>query len=111
VRARSPFRTRPLPGWEPGAENGTAWDIEELSAFIADIETDQKGMPILLKQYLKLGGRLLGFNLDPRFSNALDGLIVVDLVHTDPRLLERYMGKEGAASFLGYHLGPVAQAR
>jgi putative hemolysin len=111
VRARSPFRTRPLPGWEPGSENGTAWDIEELSALVADIETDQKGMPILLKQYLKLGGRLLGFNLDPHFSNALDGLIVVDLVKTDPRLLERYMGKEGAASFLGYHNGPVAQAR
>lgn len=111
VRARSPFRTRPLPGWEPGIENGTAWDIEELSAFIADIETDEKGMPILLKQYLKLGGRLLGFNLDPNFSNALDGLIVVDLVETDPRLLERYMGKEGAASFLGYHNRPVALAR
>ena len=111
VRARSPFRTRPLPGWEPGSENGTAWDIEELSAFIADIETDQKGVPVLLKQYLKLGGRLLGFNLDPHFSNALDGLIVVDLVKTDPRFLERYMGKEGAAAFLTYHRGPVAQAR
>ena len=111
VRARSPFRTRPLPGWEPGIENGAAWDIEELSAFIADIETDEKGVPILLKQYLKLGGRLLGFNLDSHFSNALDGLIVVDLVQTDPRLLERYMGKEGAASFLGYHNRPVAFAR
>jgi len=111
VRARSPFRTRPLPGWEPGTENGTAWDMEEFSAFIADIETDQKGMPILLKQYLKLGGRLLGFNLDPHFSNALDGLIVVDLVETDPRLLDRYMGKEGAASFLSYHNRPLAAVR
>ena len=55
---------------------------------------------MLLKQYLKLGGKLLAFNVDQQFSNALDGLIVVDLVKTDPRLLDRYMGRAGAAEFL-----------
>lgn len=111
VRARSPFRTRPIYGWETMNEDGTVWDIEELSALIADIETDQKGVPILLKQYLKLGGRLLGFNIDPHFSNALDGLIVVDLVKTDQRLLDRYMGKAGSSAFLAYHQGEMAEAR
>jgi putative hemolysin len=111
VRARSPLRTRPIRGWDVGLENGIAWDIEDLSAFIADIETDQKGVPILLRQYLRLGGKLLGFNLDANFSNALDGLIVVDLVKTDPKILERYMGKSGAEAFLQYHTGKVAQAR
>jgi putative hemolysin len=111
VRARSPFRTRPIHGWDNMTEDGTAWDIEELSALIADIETDQKGVPVLLKQYLKLGGRLLGFNIDPNFSNALDGLIVVDLVKTDQRLLDRYLGKAGASSFLAYHQGQLAEAR
>lgn len=106
VRARSPFRTRPLRVLEDLNEdlNGAAvWDIEELSALIADIETDQKGVPVLLKQYLKLGGKLLAFNLDSHFADALDGLIVVDLTQTDARVLERYMGKEGAAGFMGYH--------
>ena len=111
VRARSPFRTRPIKRWENVLDQGTAWDIEELSTFIADIETDQKGVPVLLKQYLKLGGKLLGFNVDSHFSNALDGLIVVDLVKTDPRLLDRYMGKAGAAAFLAYHQGTLAKAR
>jgi hypothetical protein len=63
---------------------------------------DQKGVPILLRQYLKLGGKLVGFNVDPHFANALDGLIVVDLAKTDPRVLDRYMGKDGAAAFLDY---------
>ena len=111
VRARSPLRTRPIQGWDSDGGNSVAWDIEDLSAFIADIETDQKGVPILLKQYLRLGGKLLGFNVDPNFSNALDGLIVVDLVKTDPRLLERYMGKEAAASFLAYHSARLARLR
>ncbi len=111
VRARSPFRTRPINRWENVLNEGMAWDIEELSTFIADIETDQKGVPVLLKQYLKLGGKLLGFNIDSHFSKALDGLIVVDLVKTDPRLLDRYMGKAGAAAFLAYHQRQVAEAQ
>jgi putative hemolysin len=111
VRARSPLRTRPIQGWDCEGQNSVAWDIEDLSAFIADIETDQKGVPILLKQYLRLGGKLLGFNLDSNFSNALDGLIVVDLVKTDPRLLDRYMGKDGAAAFLAYHSAALARIR
>jgi putative hemolysin len=109
VRARSPFRTRPVRRWENVLDGGMAWDIEELSTFIADIETDQKGVPVLLKQYLKLGGKLLAFNVDQQFSSALDGLIVVDLVKTDPRLLDRYMGRAGAAEFLSYHQERLAK--
>jgi putative hemolysin len=108
VRARSPFQTKPLRALEGLAEDLTTvaeWDIEELSALIADIEPGQKGVPILLKQYLKLGGKLVAFNVDANFSDALDGLIVVDLAQTDPRVLDRYMGKEGTAKFLRYHAG------
>lgn len=99
VRARNPFRQRPskLADELIGA---TVWDVEELSALIADVEMDRKGVPVLLKQYLKLGGELVAFHVDRRFADALDGLIVVDLRKTDARVLERYMGKDGAARFL-----------
>ena len=75
-------------------------DVEEISALIADVDPKQKGMPILLKQYLKLGGKLLGFNRDPHFNDVLDGLILVDLLQTPHQVLQRYMGKEGLADFL-----------
>ena len=103
VRARNPFRHK---GSKPSAKladelmGDAAWDVEELSALVADVEIDRKGVPVLLKQYLKLGGELVAFHVDRRFADALDGLIVVDLRKTDPRVLERYMGKEGAAQFL-----------
>jgi len=42
-------------------------DLDELAEPISDIEEDGKGLPILLKQYAKVGGRLMGFNLDRRF--------------------------------------------
>jgi hypothetical protein len=99
VKPRRPFRT----GKPTGAEPSALGDIEELSRAIERIEPDHKGVPILLKHYLKLGGRVLGFNTDDQFGDALDGLIMVDLRASDACMLARYMGEEGAAGFLAFH--------
>jgi hypothetical protein len=77
--------------------------IEDVSALVADIESDDKGVPVLIRQYLKLGGRMLGFNIDAQFSDVVDGLIRVDLRETDPRILQKYMGREEAQAFINYH--------
>jgi putative hemolysin len=82
VRARNPFRARPVRWWAAGPEPSVSWDIEELSALVADIEVDRKGVPVLLKQYLKLGGKLVSFNVDAEFSNALDSLLVLALLQS-----------------------------
>ena len=100
VRPRRPFRAGAAAAPNPIAAPGS---VEELSRRIAEIEQDGKGVPVLLRHYLELGGKLLGFNLDPNFSDTLDGLIMVDLRASDPRMLARYMGEEGAAGFLAYH--------
>lgn len=78
-------------------------DIEDVSRVVSTIERDGKGVPILLKQYLKLGGRLLAFSADRKFANVLDGLIMVDLRNSDSRILARYLGTQGAAAFLAHH--------
>lgn len=78
-------------------------DLEDLSQPITDVETDGKGLPILLRQYAKIGGKLLGFNVDRKFSNVLDGLVIVDLRKTESAVLERYMGREAAAEFRLQH--------
>lgn len=103
VRPRQPYWRLPLPGQ---ARWGV--DLEELSQIIADLEPDGKGVPVLLRHYLKLGGRLLAFNIDPKFSRCLDGLIVVDLATTSPAMLSRYMGTQDAETFLRYHRALVA---
>ncbi len=70
-----------------------AADVDDLSAAVSDVEQRPAGVPVLLRHYLKLGGKLLGFNLDPDFANVVDGLIVVDLARTPQRLLQRYLGE------------------
>jgi putative hemolysin len=103
IHARTPFRAPKLRRWDCGAICGALRDLDELAEPISDVEEDGKGLPILLKQYAKVGGRLVGFNLDRKFSDVVDGLMIVDLRQTDPSVLERYMGKEGYARFRSFH--------
>jgi len=103
IAPRRPFRPLRLRPWDCRAMNRAMRDLDDLSQPIADVETDRKGLPILLRQYAKIGGRLLGFNVDRKFSNVLDGLVVVDLRKTDSSVLERYLGREAAAQFRQKH--------
>jgi hypothetical protein len=100
VRARKPYRGRLMSGRQKQTVSRLLKDVEELSDPIADVEADGKGVPILIRQYLRVGGRILGFNIDPAFNNALDALILVDLRLTPAAILARYMPKESVAEFL-----------
>ncbi len=109
IEPRRPFRLGLMRRWACGGMLHALRDLDELSQPITDVEADGKGLPILLRQYAKIGGKLLGFNVDRKFSNVLDGLVVVDLRHTAPAVLERYMGREGATRFRQAHAAPVAR--
>lgn len=103
VQPRHPFRSGRLKHWDIRAFNRLILDSEELSGSISEFESDGKGIPVLLKQYLKVGGQVLAFNVDGQFSDVLDGLIVVDLRNTHRKSLQRYLGNDGAERFLQHH--------
>ncbi len=110
VRARRPLRSNFLRNWDLKALCSLTPDVDCLSAPIADIEPDGKGIPILVKQYVKLGGRLLAFSVDPQFGNTLDGFVMVDMTATPQEMLTRYMGKEGARAFFAWHAASTKHA-
>jgi len=103
IEPRRRFRPGLLQRWDCRAMCHALHDLDELSEPITDVEADGKGLPVLLRQYGKIGGKLLGFNVDRKFSNVLDGLVVVDLRQTDPAVLDRYMGRETAEDFRKIH--------
>ena len=74
-----------------------------MNGLVERAETDGKGMPVLLRQYLKLNARLIGVNVDPAFGEALDALMIVDLTTVDLPILNRYLGRDDAERFLAYH--------
>ena len=101
VRPRRPFRrTHSLAAL--GGDLARLTSLEELSRLVEEMEPDGKGVPVLLRQYLKLGARMVGFNVDRSFGDVVDALIVVDLLRTEPRTLQKYMGKDQAATFLSH---------
>lgn len=53
--------------------------IAALDKLIGDIEPSSDKLPILLKKYISLNGRITGFNIDPKFNMCLDGLLILDL--------------------------------
>ncbi len=70
-----------------------------LDAVIADFESNGRRFPVLLKHYLKLGGKIAGFHHD-RLFGSFDGLIIVDLLQTDRKLLKRFMGRKETEQYL-----------
>jgi Acetyltransferase (GNAT) domain len=105
VRSRSPLGD----GFRRSAAETSTPRLEDLAALereVFDIERGERGVPVLLKQYLKLGGRVLGFARDPDFHDSLDTLVLVDLAVAPIRVLARYLGGEGVHTFLEYHRPP-----
>lgn len=62
--------------------------LGDLESFLQKIEPKHIKVPVLLKQYTKLNARFLSFNLDPNFSDALDGLMLLDLYELPQNILQ-----------------------
>ncbi len=53
-------------------------DMKLLDNFIGEIEGNQKlKVPVLVKKYLKLNGKIVAFNVDPNFNDSLDGFLII----------------------------------
>ncbi len=103
IKARNGVKRRhPLAGLSQEIVRDSS--LDNFSNLLSGIEPDRKGIPVLIRQYIKFGGKLLGFNLDPHFGNVIDGLIMVDLPKTELKTLQRYMGKDEAISYTRLHI-------
>lgn len=67
-------------------------DISKVEKVVSDIESGYR-IPVLLKKYLEVNARIIGFNVDPDFNNCLDGLIMLD-VYRFPADFVRALSKD-----------------
>jgi putative hemolysin len=103
VKAKHPFQKNPVVERD-FYRNLNIKDMKDIQELMADIETtDDARVPTLLKHYLKLGGQILAFNVDPDFQNSLDALIVTDVCKIEKHTLKKYMGDEGYARYMSLH--------
>ncbi|HJS36397.1 MAG TPA: lysophospholipid acyltransferase family protein [Pseudoxanthomonas sp.] len=89
--SRQPFVYRAAPPEFDAVDATTAFRVLK-----ANLDGIGATLPMLYKQYTDLcepgGARFLAFGVDPAFSDAIDGLIEVDLQRMRPKKRERYLG-------------------
>lgn len=66
--------------------------LDDLDRLILALSDGQYRLPVLLRKYVSFGARVVGFNVDPDFSNSLDAF-VLQWVHDMPENSFRSMGR------------------
>lgn len=51
-------------------------DLNKLDKLIDDLEPEMR-MPVLIKKYIKQNAKVIAFNVDPSFNDAIDGLMYI----------------------------------
>ncbi|EAR13365.1 putative hemolysin [Polaribacter irgensii 23-P] len=57
--------------------DATKADMQKFDKIIDEIEPGILRIPVLIKKYVKQNARLVAFNVDPKFNNAIDGLLYI----------------------------------
>jgi hypothetical protein len=57
--------------------DATEADLNKFDKIIDEIEPGALRLPVLLKKYIKQNARLIAFNVDPLFNDAVDGLMYI----------------------------------
>ena len=102
VQPRTPIPRFPIRGIGP-EQVRVVKKLSDVTELLKEIETEHENVPVLLRQYLRLGAKTIGYNLDPEFSDVHDALLYVDLRKTEPKILQRYMGRERLREYYQLH--------
>ncbi|MEC8427064.1 MAG: GNAT family N-acetyltransferase, partial [Pseudomonadota bacterium] len=91
--ARQPFEVRSEVFEDYTGENYS----EEFTRLKSEMSAMDVNVPTLYKQYTEIckegGVQFADFNVDPEFSDCIDGLVLVDLEYLKPKKRKRYLGE------------------
>jgi putative hemolysin len=59
--------------------NGTEADLNKFDKIIDEVEPGNLRLPVLIKKYIKQNAKVVAFNVDPLFNNAIDGLMYIKI--------------------------------
>ena len=54
-------------------------DLNKFDKLIDEVEPGNLRLPVLIKKYIKQNARVVAFNVDPLFNNAVDGLMYIKI--------------------------------
>lgn len=59
--------------------DATQADLNKFDRLIDELEPGNLRVPVLIKKYIKQNAKLVAFNVDPKFNDAIDGLIFLKI--------------------------------
>lgn len=57
----------------------TEADLNKFDKLIEEVEPGSLRLPVLIKKYIKQNAKVVAFNVDPLFNNAVDGLMYIKI--------------------------------
>lgn len=109
LQSRSPFQSTALGPILRQDISRMVKDVDDISALVSSLEPDGKGVPILIKHYIRMNAKIVEFGVWKDHSNAVVAFLLTDLTTADPKFLRRYMGEEGYREFMAFHGLPAEQ--
>ncbi len=88
IKPRNRYKVRPNKADSDVLVHAANADLKRMDKLISEVDPQATSMPVLLKKYLLLNAKVVGFNRDPKFNDALDALIFLDLTELPERTVE-----------------------
>lgn len=77
VRAKNEFKLRLKDEDRDFFFDEAEADLNKFDKLIDELEPNVLRLPVLIKKYIKQNAKLIGFNVDPKFNDAIDGLMYI----------------------------------
>ena len=79
IRPRKEYKVRLDEESKQMIETTSPDDLNKFDRYIDEIEPGNMRFPVLLKKYIKQNAKIVAFNVDPNFNNAVDGFMYIDI--------------------------------
>ena len=77
IHPKKEFKVKLKDGDKDFVFDATQSDMNKFDKIIDEVEPGALRIPVLIKKYIKQNARLVAFNVDPKFNNAIDGLMYI----------------------------------
>ena len=101
VRPRKRFKVKTKDVHLNDAMKHLTPQLSSLDKFIGDVDRNNNGLPVLLKKYLGLNAKIVAFNIDPKFNDCVDGMILLDIFDIPKATIELLSKEIDDLSLLG----------
>lgn len=77
IRPKKEFKVKLKDGDKDFVFDETKADLQKFDKIIDEIEPGSLRLPVLIKKYIKQNAKVVAFNVDPLFNDAVDGLMYI----------------------------------